>query len=269
MYHNIHQPFANLVHTLPKAGGICSITAVKWEDVLTWPEMDPLTGILITGLQLKIGGQFYTIEATENDRTLKEEMKLSDAGPYMDIQVTSKLAGNNAGNTLSLDAAKFHQWVLLVQDRNGDRRMIGNEDSGARLSFDYTTSDIDGSRMRNLKWLWQHLNSAPTYSAAAYNITIGGATFSVGTLTLLTIFQVGKAGAPMADGDTLFTHAGLTNKKALILADGIALPVDDGSGAINWAGFIGRHIQKTLASATATFVGGVNQDEIITVYAFT
>jgi hypothetical protein len=268
-YENIYQPTTDLLYTPPKAGGLCSINAFRWEDVLVWPSVDPQTGVLVDSIQLKPGASFLVISSTEKDRVLKEVMKVGAEGPYMEISVTCKLAGNSAGNTLSLDAAKFSRWGLIVKDRNGDQRLVGNEDGGAKISFDYTTGDIDSSRMRTIVFTWEHQNSAPIYTAAAFSITIGGQTVSVGTLVFIARFRVDDPGAAMTSTDTTYTNALLANKKALVLADGTALPVDDGSGSITWTGLLNRHIQKTNASTTITFVGGVNTQEIIEIYAFT
>jgi hypothetical protein len=267
-YENIFQQPANLLYTPPKAGGLCSITLFRWEDVLHWPVMDPVTGILIDSVTLKAGATFYVISSTEKERILKEQMKVGAEGPYMEISVTCKLAGNSAGNTLSLDAMKYSRWGLIVKDRNGDQRLIGNEDGGAQMVFDYTSGDIDSSRMRNIIFTWQHGNSAPVYTAASFTITIGGQTVSVGTMIFVTRFRVDDPGAPMTNTDTTYTNALLAGRKVLVLADGTALAVDDGSGSIDWTGLVNRHIQKTNASTTATFIGGVNTQEIIEIYAF-
>jgi hypothetical protein len=84
---------------------------------------------------------------------------------------------------------------------------------------------------------------------------------------LVIRFQVGAAGAPMAAGDTVYTNALMAGKKLLLVADGLGLPVDDGSGAIDWTGSLVRHIEKTDASPSLTIVGGAINNEIIEIYA--
>jgi hypothetical protein len=49
------------------------------------------------------------------------------------------------------------------------------------------------------------------------------------------------------------------------------VPCDDSSGDIDWTtatAAITRHYEKTFASNTMTWIGAVNQDEIIEIYAF-
>lgn len=269
MYFNIYQQNGSLPQTLPKAGGLCGITLFKKEDVLTWPTVNPQTGILNTAVQLRAGGVFYTIAASEKERVFKEALKYGPEGPYMDINVSCRLPGNSAANTISFDAMRYHQWGIIVHDRDGNKRLVGNEDSCAKLVFDYTSEDIEGSRGRAIQFVWQHPNNAPIYEAAAFTMSIGGTTVTAGSLTLVIRFRVGDPGAPMVDGDSTYTNVALANKKVLVLANGIGLPCDDGSGAIDWASLIDRHIEKTDASTTITFVGDVVDDEIIEIYAWT
>ena len=268
MYFNIYQQNGSIEQTLPKAGGLCGVTLFKKEDVLTWPTVNPQTGILNTAVQLKAGGVFYSFAASEKERTFKEALKYGPEGPFMDIGVTLRLPGNSAANIISFDAMKYHQWGIIVHDRDGNKRLVGNRDSCAKIVFDYTSEDIEGSRGRAVQFIWQHSNNAPIYEAAAFLLTIGGSTVVAGSLTLIVRFRVGDPGAPMNDGDDEYTNAVLADKKVLVLADGTGLPCDDGSGAIDWTGLLNRHIKKLDASDTITFVGDVVNQEIIEIYAW-
>ncbi|RYZ63038.1 MAG: hypothetical protein EOO14_00375 [Chitinophagaceae bacterium] len=265
--HNTYAPLQSLASVAPKTGGLCGITFFKREDVLTWPETDPVTGVLKTAVALKAGRLFYTLQAMEKDRVFSEVMKTGQEGDYFDIQVTGKIGGSNAGLILSLDQMKFHQWGLIVKERTGDQRLVGNADSCAKLTWDYTSGDNESSRLFNLKFSWQHANCAPVYTATAFSIVLGSSTYSVGSLILVQRFKVGEPGAPMADYGTTFTHASLVGKRVLVIVDGMALPCDDGSAQIiDWG--LQRHIQKLISSNTITFVGGVVQNEVIEIYEF-
>lgn len=268
MYFNIYQNSGSIEQTLPKAGGLCGVTLFKRNDVLTWPTVNPQTGILNTAVQLKAGGVFYSFAASEKERTFNEALKYGPEGPYMDINVNLRLPGNSAANTLSFDDMKFHQWGIIVHDRDGNKRLVGSADAGAKLVFNYTSEDIGGSRGRSVQFVWQHPNNAPIYEAAAFTMSIGGVTVVAGSLTLIVRFRVGDPGAPMNDGDDTYSTPALAGKKVLVLADGTGLPCDDGSGSIDWLGLLNRHIIKTDASDTITFVGDVVNQEIIEIYAW-
>jgi hypothetical protein len=48
----------------------------------------------------------------------------------------------------------------------------------------------------------------------------------------------------------------------------MGLPCDDGSGSPDWTGSLERRYEKTNASDTARFLGGVNHGELIELYAY-
>lgn len=249
-------------------GGLCSFVLFKKEDVLSWPTKDPLSGYLASTVQLRPGKSFYLVAAVEKDRTFTEELKHGPEGPYYDIQLSGTLAGNTPANTLSVEQMQFSDWGSIVHDRDGITRLIGNEDSCARFDHKYSPADLTSSRKRNLSFAWQNPLPAPVYTAQAFNITIGGVPVTAGKLTLIMRFQVGRPGAPMNDGDTTLVNAAFANKNLLVLANGIGVPCDDGSGSIDWTGSIARHYEKTFASNSMNWVGAVVQDEIIEIYAF-
>lgn len=268
MYQNPYHPVATLMDAPVKTGGICSVRYIKQEDVLAWPEIDPSTGIMTSSITVRPGAYIYLCESISDTRAFDEQQKSSTGGEYFDITVKAGLRGSDAAQILTLQRMKHHQFVLIVTDRNGVTRLIGNEDSGADLFMNYTAGDPQSSRKTELAWKWQHPTTAPVYTAEAFDIVIGGITITAGAIQLIMRFRVGDAGAPMAEGDTVLISSGFTNKYCLVLASGIALPVDDGLGTIDWTGSVERHIEKTLASNTITFIGGVVTGEIIEVYAF-
>lgn len=271
MYDNVYVPVLTLQKTEPKNGGICKLRYCKHEDVQAWPTIDPLTGLCNSAIQLKPGGVMYLMSSVDKGKIFTEQLKTTSAGTYWDNNVDLTASGFNASNILSQDVMRYHKWVVLIDDREGDTRMLGNEDMGCSFIADYNSGDPANSRKGPMRFSWTHSGRASIYTAQAFNITVGGVTVTAGSLTLIMRFQVGKPGAPMISGDTILTNAGFANKNLLVLADGTGVSCDDGSGAINWAippASLTRHYQKTLASNTMTWVGAVNQDEIIEIYAF-
>jgi hypothetical protein len=267
-YENVYAPLGNLTNVSPRPGGICTITLFKWEDVSVWPTIDPTTGVLQDAVQLLPGKSFYTVTASEKDRSYDEEDKEGGAGPYVEMRLNCQLMGNDAALLLSLMAAQNQQFGIIYKDRDGMQRLIGNEDSGARILRKYSTGDVESSRKWQVGFSWSSQTNAPVYTTDAFTITIGGTAFVVGTLTHVQIFQVNAPGSPMTDVDTTYTNPLLAGKKVLCLVDGTSLPVDDGSGAVDWTSLLNRHIEKTDASTTITFVGGVVDKEIIDIYAY-
>lgn len=269
MYSNVHYPVAALAAGAVKSPGLCSIQYFKWEDALTWPEVDPETGMLSAAITLKPGKLLYLAESINPSRSFAESQKESLAGSYFDINVKCNLSGSTAAHPLTLGTMLHHQWGIIAADKNGVTRLIGNEDGGAKFLMDYSSGQGGDSRKTELIWNWSHSQPAPIYEADAFTIIIGGIIITAGCITFVQRFEVGAPGAPMNDGDLLYISALLLNKKALVIVDGMALPVDDGSGDIDWTGSIDRHIEKTLASNTINFVGSVNTAEKIEIYAYT
>lgn len=266
---NIYKDVQSLQRSPVETGGLCSIACFKIEDVLTWPTIDPVTSIITNSIQMQVGKTIYLCEAADKGRSFNESSKSDNAGPYVDHRVTAMLSGgHNTANILSLDAMKHHKWGLIIKDRAGFYRLIGNKDAGADFNFTYDSADGSASRKALVQWDWKYPNSAPIYMSQTFTVVIGGVSITTGKLTLIVRFRVGDPGAPMDENDTILTNVGFANKSMLVLADGTALPVDDGSGVIDWAPLITRHIEKVLAGDTITFVGGVTDQEIIEVYAF-
>lgn len=268
MYHNVHYPIATLANAPVKSPGVCTLKYFKWEDVLTWPDFDPETGVLASSIALKPGKFIYICDAINPSKAFSESQKNSPAGPYLENTVRGSLRGSTAAHFLTIGSMLHHQWGLLVPDKNGVTRLIGNQDTGADLVYDYTTGAGTDSRKTELVWKWEHPQPAPIYTASAFDIIVGGEIITAGSLQLLIRFKVGASGSPMNEGDTLYINEGLKNKNLLILVDGIALPIDDFSGAVDWTGSIQRHVEKALASNTVNFIGSVYTDEIIEIYAF-
>lgn len=269
MYHNVHLPVISLQKAAVKTGGLCAVNFFKLSDVLSWPEIDPLTGILSSGITLKPGAVLYTAETIDQARGFEETEKESSAGFFFDINIKASLRGSNASNILSLQSMVHHQWGIIAEDRNGVTRLVGNRDSGATLLFNYASGTLSSSRKSEFSFSWQHPLPAPIYTATSFEIIIGGLQITAGCIQLIQRFKVGQPGAPMNQGDTLYVNDLIKDKKVLVIADGMALPVDDFSGAIDWSLSIDRHIEKALASNTINFVGSVMTDETIEIYAYT
>lgn len=269
MYQDIYYPVAALGAGSVKSPGLCSIKIFRREDVLTWPAIDPETGVLASGITLKAGKFIYLLGSIDASRRFTENQKSSNAGYHFETTVKAQLMGSSAAHHLTLGTLIHHEWGILVKDKNGVTRLIGNQDSAADLITDYDSGQGTESRKTDLTFKWQHPQPAAVYTAAAFDIVIGGEIITAGCIQLLASFEVGAAGSPMNDGDTIYINSAMTNKRVFITIDGMAPPIDDGSGDIDWTGSIDRRIEKAVASNTAVFVGGVKNEEKIYVYAIT
>lgn len=193
-YNNIYTAPGSISRpTKLNPGGLCTITFFLWEDVEEWPELDPATDTIITELTMKAGKSQYTISSVESDRFFKEEMRRGNSGPYNDIQVNTKTGGNTTTHILLLKRYQHHQFGLILTDRNGEKRLIGDADSGAVLSFDYGSGDWNDQRGRQIKWQWQSQHPVPIY---AYGATSSG----------IAITTEGGSDFITEDGQTILTE---------------------------------------------------------------
>jgi hypothetical protein len=269
MYLNTFLPVQNLSKVSAiNTGGLCWLIFFKIEEVDQWPAADPETSILTSDIILKPGAIFYACDLSQKTRSFQESSKESNAGPYVEMTVSGTLAGNNLNLITGIASMQFHQYGLLFKERNGEQRLIGNEDSGARLVWDYTSGTLENSRLRNMKFLWEHPLSAPIYQGA--NIVADGQIIPIGNgnnqpqiiagVQLLTRFKVGEVGSPMASGDTIYTNPDLTGKKVMVFA---------GPSYLNQkADPMQRYIIKATNNNQIMFVGGVGYDEIIEIYTY-
>lgn len=269
MYQNTYYPVASLAIAPVRSPGVCYVKYFRKQDVLAWPTVDPQTGLLNSSITLKPGAFLYLCESIDPSRNFSENQKDTLAGPYFDMTIKASLQGSTAAHPLTLGTMIHNQWGLIVKDKNGVTRLIGNEDGGAEFIMDYASGSGSESRKTELTWKWQHTQPAPIYAADAFDIVIGGITITAGCIQFIKRFEVGAAGSPMNQGDLLYINNLLINKKALVIVDRQALPVDDLSGDIDWTGSIDRHIEKADTSNTINFIGSVMDKEIIEIYAYT
>lgn len=243
-------------------GGICSFLIFLHEDVEQWPVINPQTGIILDSVQLFAGKSYYTISLAETDRFFKEDQQQGPGGPYHNITLSGKFAGNTNNATLLLGKYQHHQFGILVKDRNGEQRLIGDKHTGARITHDYTSGDITENRGRNISFNWKNPQPTPIYHTGGISVIIPPVCSSY---YLVDRFRVGAPGAPMVNGGTTYTNSALINQNFILFADGIAIhQVTDTDTQ--------RYCTKPFASDTITFNGGVygppdtDPGEVIEIY---
>lgn len=163
MYQNVFTPVQHIRRPAVKPGGYCWLVFTPWENVSIWPSLDPATGIIASAIALKEGAMWYEAKVVDKDRFFTEDMKVSDAGHFWEQSVSAYIGGNSSSQTLNAATLPYHQYAILLKDRDGQVRLIGNEDCGADVIPNYTSGDYDSSRRWNYRFVWQHMNTAPIY----------------------------------------------------------------------------------------------------------
>ncbi len=164
-YQNIYAPVQHLRKTEIKPGGFCYVFFAKWEDVQTWPQVDPLTGICNTAIILKNDATWFELQIAESQNFFTEALKVGTGGSYLESKVSGYLGGNAVSHALGMQAMNYSQFVLLVKDKNGIFWLIGDEDSGMDLNYNFTSGDPASSRKRPVEFSWESINGAMIYKA--------------------------------------------------------------------------------------------------------
>jgi hypothetical protein len=140
--------------------------------VQAWPKLDPVNGVINDQLVLLPNTILYAAQVTDTGRFLREAGKVGAGGPYVEVQVSGRLVDDTTNNNLSVGAMRFHQFGLLIKERNGLIKLIGDKDSGADLDFDYTSGDGFNARKYNVQWNWESPGRIPIFLGG--QVTIDG-----------------------------------------------------------------------------------------------
>lgn len=254
MYGNVFKPVQGLSEASRiYPGGLCEVLFTPWENVLTWPAIDPLTGGVSDEIELRPSTVLYTAELNQQTKIFGEETQEASPGHFHAMEVAATLPGNVPENVLILSSMKFHRFLVIFKSKNGDFRFLGNEDSGAKLSYRYTDGDGGKSRNRELKFNWSHQNAAPIYLGTLTEIPITIA--SGGNFMFIEAFKV-KAGEAIEPGGSTYTNALIENKKVFVIINEqkiLSTDVNDMDGD--------RYIAKSLLSDSFT-IRDMNGDPI-------
>lgn len=150
MPYNSYLDIQHLDKPAIKPGGLCEFFFAKREDVETWPLLNPQTNTYTQEVVLRGGASWYRCQVIDQDRDYTEEGKAGDAGPYVELRLGGFLPDDSPVNTVTVGNMAYHDYVIVLQERNGIRRLIGNEDAGAKFTHSYDSSDSDGTRGRQL-----------------------------------------------------------------------------------------------------------------------
>lgn len=180
----------------------------------------------------------------------------------------------------SIDTAIDTAWNIMMQFVAKFRKDFADDDCGPLNNVEFENmswNEIDEPIYLENHYGWDlsfpFRSTQPGYDAGKWgesiSTTIGGVEFTFKTLTKLIQFEVGADGAPMDEGDIEYLNSALIGKRALVVVDGIGLPVDDGSGDVDWTDSIQRHVEKPVSSNRIEFIGSVTIGEIVEIFAYT
>jgi hypothetical protein len=214
MYGNVFQPVQQLTEAVKIfPGGLCDVLFTPYENVLTWPTIDPQTGGVSDEIILEDGAEMFSAEFNKLTKKFQEEVKETNAGTHHEFVINATLPGNVNENVLALGTMLFHRFLVIFKEKNGVYRFLGNEDSGAKITYNYTSGDGDSSRNRIIKITWSHPNPAPIYLGTLTEIPI---TTTGGSFMFIERFKV-KAGEAIQPGESTYANALIEGKKVFVI----------------------------------------------------
>lgn len=240
--HNVYKQVSHLDRPAVHTAGLCEFYFARHEDVAIWPTVDPQTGTITNGLQLKAGKGWMRCKVLETDRSYQEVTKIDPAGPYSEITVQGFMPGDSTTNSLTLAAMVFGRYVLVVKERTGIQRLIGSADVGVTYTGNYDSEDAEGTRGCKMLFSWRTPISPRIY---------------------LTPVDAGSPGPGGPGGPLVLVNAGpdqldLSSATNVINLSGVALSTSGDIVSYLWeiiSGPSGAVI--TTPSAAATTVTGV------------
>lgn len=146
--------------------GLCYFYFCPVEDVLQWSGINPQTGTITDEIVLKEGKSWLRCNVIEGGRAYTEEQQEDPSGPFLSMKITGFLPGDSPANTYTASAMKYRQFAIVMKERTGIMRLLGNQYAGCDFSQAYTSADINGTRGRSLTFTWQNEDSAPLYLSA-------------------------------------------------------------------------------------------------------
>lgn len=166
MFYNSYLDIQHLDKPAIHPGGLCEFFFAKLEDVEIWPQLNPQTSTYTEEVILRAGASWYRCQVIDPERDYKEESKTAEGGPYVDVRLAGFLPDDSPLNTVTIAGMMLHDYVIVLQERNGMRRLIGNEDAGAKFTHSYDSSDGDGTRGRQLVFTFKSTAPSGIYLSA-------------------------------------------------------------------------------------------------------
>ena len=148
-------PIQHLDKPVIKPSGICELFFTMRENVQYWPLINPESGTYTDPITLVAEKTWFRCQMIDPDRDFKEAAKNESAGPFTEVIVQGFLPDNSPANTLSMTAMAFHEYILVVKERNGMMRLIGSQDAGATFTRTYASADLEGNRGNTLVFAWE------------------------------------------------------------------------------------------------------------------
>jgi hypothetical protein len=153
-------------------GGFCRWWYTTIENILVFPEVDPLTQRLISEPELKPGSVWSgPVRVDDRQTGWEQKMAVSKAGPYFKNVVQGAIDGNSITSHINLGNLINHEFIIIGKVRSGGFYIVlGNEEGGLQFSFDTISGngamDAAGSK---LAFAGDSINNAPVLEEFSFD----------------------------------------------------------------------------------------------------
>ena len=146
--------------------GICSIYIAPKEWITNLP--DPLfaTGIITTAPTFEEDRAWLQLELTEPSYEYDEKPKTAKAGPFFDIVAEGVINDITPALQQTLETYRYHQFMALVKDRQGQYKIVGTPTEGMELAYRNLQNNDSGGQQRVSITLTMSTVAAPPF----YNV---------------------------------------------------------------------------------------------------
>jgi len=140
----IQTPYVNLTtlsKNLPYNGGLCVFYYTLWENIQTWPTVNPLTQELTAEPVLKTGTSWYgPVKVPNSTLGFSEQPKTASAGIFYEIKVEADHIGDARNNRVNLQNMPYYKYVIVGKLRSGGMFiLVGNPNAGLTFTANFNS----------------------------------------------------------------------------------------------------------------------------------
>ena len=121
------------------AGGLCSFNFVPRQWIDTDAVISESDNIISTAPTLIAGKQWLTARCLQDTLSFTETPETGAAGTSYNQVINGVLLGDSADNNTLLNVLAFCELVVVIETRNGNKKLIGNKENGMMFRSQFAT----------------------------------------------------------------------------------------------------------------------------------
>lgn len=143
--------------------GICKLQLAPREWLEENIELDFDTGKITDAVNFIDDRDWLEIELTQESYEFDEKPKSNKSGSFYEISVAGILNKYTADAQQVLETYRYHEFIVLLTDKNNVQRLVGNEEKGMLLQHDHSNKSGAGEERLDVSLLMESEATAPVY----------------------------------------------------------------------------------------------------------